>query len=209
MKTLALSILLTMPLAAGCDAKQPEPGHDDGAHEHAGEHQGVAAKPNAAPAAATAQPASPAATAAFDASMTGLLPDYLAISDALAADKTDGVAEAAGRLADKAAKVDATTVTGEHGAHYKDVPTKLAAAARRIADAKDIEAMRAGLKDASRPVAMWAEMSKQSDVNVVFCSMAGGSWLQKDKEVHNPYYGAKMPHCGELVSGPGKTAATN
>jgi len=34
---------------------------------------------------------------------------------------------------------------------------------------------------------------------VVHCSMAKGSWLQADRSVANPYYGASMLTCGEIV----------
>ena len=46
---------------------------------------------------------------------------------------------------------------------------------------------------------MWVTMSKPKGLNVAFCSMAKGSWLQSDAKVRNPYHGAKMLRCGEIV----------
>jgi hypothetical protein len=50
-------------------------------------------------------------------------------------------------------------------------------------------------------MAMWGTMSKPKGIDVVFCSMAKGSWLQKRGEVRNPYYGSSMLTCGEVVGG--------
>jgi len=145
-----------------------------------------------------------AGTEKFDKQMQGVLKEYLKIPEALAADRTDGVKEAAGKIKKLAAKLDPSTVSGEHEGHYKDIPKNLTASAHKLMKAKDIKAMREALKDLSKPMAMWATMSKPKDVNVVYCSMAPGSWLQRGTTIANPYYGAKMLRCGEIVSGPGK-----
>ena len=42
---------------------------------------------------------------------------------------------------------------------------------------------------------------KPKDVKVVFCSMAKGGWLQRGATIRNPYLGAPMLHCGEVVGG--------
>jgi len=73
-----------------------------------------------------------------------------------------------------------------------------------LAKTKGIEAMRKALKPLSQPLVMWATMSKAAGVNVVFCSMAKGSWLQKEKVIANPYYGSKMLRCDEIISGKDK-----
>jgi Cu(I)/Ag(I) efflux system membrane fusion protein len=144
-----------------------------------------------------------ASTEKFDKQMKPVLEQYLKIPAALAADRTEGVKQAAKQIKKLAAALDPTTVTGEHAGHYKDVPRDLAAAAAKMAKAKDIAAMREALKDLSKPMAMWATMSKPKGVSVVYCSMAPGSWLQRGTAIANPYYGAKMPRCGEIVAGPG------
>ena len=143
-----------------------------------------------------------AEAATFDASVRTLLPDVLKIGEALAADRTDGVAEAAGRIAAKATGLDTATAPAKHAEHYKAIPAKVKDAAARLAAAKDVEAMRAALKELSRPLAMWVGMSGDKTCNVAYCGMAGSSWLQKGKDIRNPYFGAKMLHCGEIVGGP-------
>jgi len=137
----------------------------------------------------------------FDRAMAPLLEEYLKIHDALAADKTDGVKRAAAQMVILADKADPNTVTGKHKDHYRHVPMRIKKAAQDLARGKDLAAMREAFKGLSRPMAMWATMSKPKGVYVVFCSMANASWLQKGKVVRNPYHGHEMLRCGEIVGG--------
>ena len=132
----------------------------------------------------------------FDGRMQPILASYLKIQVALAADSTDGVQAAAKSIAQDALKLDAKTVTGEHAAHYRDLPTQLQHAAAAVS----LEATREAFKQLSKPMAMWATMSQHPGVDVVFCSMADSSWVQEHGAVRNPYYGRSMPTCGEVVS---------
>ncbi len=68
-----------------------------------------------------------------------------------------------------------------------------------MALAKEIVSMRTALVDLSKPMVMWASMSKPSGINVVYCSMNPGSWLQKGSKIRNPYYGSKMLSCGQII----------
>ena len=146
-------------------------------------------------------------TAKFDAAMQPLLTPYFKIHAALAGDTDKGVAKAAKKIARLAGKVNPKSVDGMHAAHYKALPGKIKAAASTLAKAKGIAAQREAFKDLSKPLAMWVSMSKPAGVNVVFCSMAKGSWLQKDKTIANPFYGAKMLRCGEIIGGKDKGEA--
>ncbi len=143
----------------------------------------------------------PSGTAAFDAQMQPLAAQYISIQEALAADHNKGVQEAAKAIAAGAKKLDPKTVTGEHATHYAGLPEKIAAAGEALAKETDIKAQREALKKLSQPFAMWATMSKPKGIDVVFCSMAKGSWLQKAGEIRNPYYGASMLKCGSVVGG--------
>lgn len=142
-----------------------------------------------------------AGTQQFDQAMQPIVQGYLHIQEALAADKTEGVKTAAEQIATLADNLDAKTVTGEHAMHYKDVPAKIKKAALKLAQGETIGVMRETFKELSRPMAMWATMSKLEGIYVVYCPMAKGSWLQKDKTIRNPYHGQEMLHCGEIVGG--------
>ena len=143
--------------------------------------------------------------------MLPILDQYLKIPKALAADKTEGVTEAAAEIERLANKLDASTVSGEHAKHFKNIPYKLKTSAQQLKTSKDINAMRESLKELSKPMAMWVTMSKPKGIYVAFCSMAPGSWLQRNTTISNPYYGTKMLRCGEIVSveGEKKNTATS
>jgi Cu(I)/Ag(I) efflux system membrane fusion protein len=142
-----------------------------------------------------------AGTEEFDKTMHPILTEYLKIQEALAADKTDGVKSAAEQIVALTDNVDAKTVTGEHAMHYKDLPVKIKKAAQELARGKEIAVMRETFKSLSRPMAMWGTMSQPQGIYVVYCPMAKGSWLQKGKEIRNPYHGHEMLRCGEIVGG--------
>lgn len=147
-------------------------------------------------------------TAAFDKAMQPILVEYLTIQDALAKDKLTGVISSAKKIQRLVAKVNPKSVTGKHAKHYAALPKNVKSSAKELAKAKTIDKSREAFKALSRPMAMWATMSKPEHVNVVFCSMAKGSWLQKGTKIRNPYYGAKMLGCGEVVSGKAKGKAS-
>ncbi|MFC1610471.1 DUF3347 domain-containing protein [Myxococcota bacterium] len=142
-----------------------------------------------------------AGAGAFDKAMQPILAEYLKIQVALAGDTMAGIKTAATTIEKQVAKLDVGSVTGEHAAHYKGIPAKLKAAAAVLRGTSEIESARNAFKELSKPLAMWGTMSKPKGIDVVFCSMAKGSWLQKRGEVRNPYYGASMLTCGEVVGG--------
>jgi len=137
----------------------------------------------------------------FDQSMQPVVKAYLKIQEALADDKTAGIKSAAKNIAALSDNLDPDTVAGEHAMHYKDVPAKIKTAALKLAQEEEIGGMREAFKDLSRPVAMWATMSKPEGVYLVYCPVAKGSWLQADEVIRNPYHGHEMIHCGEIVGG--------
>ena len=138
----------------------------------------------------------------FDEKMQPILSEYLKNTDSLASDKTDGVVDAAKKIESLAGNLSPSLVTGEHASHYKSIPKNISEGAKKMALGKDISSLRAALVDLSKPMVMWTAMSKPSGINVIYCSMNPGSWLQKGKNIRNPYYGSKMLTCGEIISGP-------
>ena len=137
----------------------------------------------------------------FDAQMQPILRSYLKVGDALAADSLKGVRAEAERIHKLAGKLNPSAVTGEHASHYEDVPAKLESASAALAKTKTLEEARSTYKKLSMPMGMWASMSKPKGVNVVYCPMAKGSWLQEEGAIRNPYYGSSMLGCGQVVKG--------
>ncbi len=144
----------------------------------------------------------------FDKSMNPVLQQYLAVQTALSGDSMAGTRVAAERMVALTAKLDGSKVKGQHAQHYRELPAKLRHAAAGVAKATTLEGVREAFRQLSKPMAMWGTMSKPAGVDVVFCSMAKGSWLQKSGGIKNPYYGASMLACGEVVGGAAHSAAT-
>ena len=117
----------------------------------------------------------------------GMVKSYLAVQAALAADKFADVALPASALADQAKAL------GKAGAD-------VAKAAAAVGAAGDIAAAR----DAFGPLSdamiarVKADGSPDAALRLGYCPMAKRSWLQREGEVRNPYYGSAMLTCGGL-----------
>ncbi|MCF7792860.1 MAG: DUF3347 domain-containing protein [Candidatus Cloacimonetes bacterium] len=136
----------------------------------------------------------------FDSKMNEIAEKYLYIQEMLSLDRTDEITQKAAEIADLAKDLDVSNVPEEHKMHFANLPEKIGINAQKISKAETIDGMRAAFKELSKPMAMWASMMQPMGMNVAFCSMAPGSWLQRGDEIMNPYYGDKMLHCGEIVS---------
>jgi hypothetical protein len=84
----------------------------------------------------------------------------------------------------------------------QDEKSALAVPAKELSNAKTIEEARKSFNALSAAAIKMAKTAK--GYKVAYCPMAnankGGHWLQKDsdKKVNNPYFGAKMAHCGSF-----------
>ena len=117
-----------------------------------------------------------------------LVDPYLQIQTALAGDQFTGIA------AHAQAVVTAATALG------KDAE-KIAAGARKLGEAKDIAAARTAFGDLSQALNDYAQKTKSGfgpGVRLAYCPMVDKPWLQKDKDIKNPYYGAAMLTCGSF-----------
>ena len=68
---------------------------------------------------------------------------------------------------------------------------------------QDLAEQRKRLGELSEQViALARRAGLSSELQVVWCSMAPGRWLQRAGEVANPYYGAEMLRCGDIQGAP-------
>lgn len=104
------------------------------------------------------------------------LDEYVAVSAALAQDNLDSAKTAAGKLAQ------------EKGA--------LSAPASQVAEAASLDAARESFRTLSAAAEKLA--SDQPGYYVFRCPMAGADWVQKSKDVQNPYMGKQMSSCGSI-----------
>jgi ribosomal protein L18 len=129
-----------------------------------------------------------AASVQASEALKAIVDSYLEIHAQLASDKTDGVKASAAALAAKAETM------GPSGA-------AMAKAAKAVGSAADIKAARDAfgpLSDAVIAAARGEKFKDVSDVKVTYCPMVKKSWLQKEDQIKNPYYGAQMLTCGEF-----------
>jgi non-ribosomal peptide synthetase component E (peptide arylation enzyme) len=109
-----------------------------------------------------------------------VLDAYTAVSQALAADDLAAARKAAGELA--------TTAKGDH--------PEMAERAAAVAASDSLETAREKFKPLSADAEKLAE--GKEGYFVMTCPMVKADWVQKDKQVANPYYGASMLRCGGL-----------
>jgi hypothetical protein len=117
-----------------------------------------------------------------------LLERYEGIQKALAADSVEGVPAAAHLMA-TAIRADARTL-----------PLGIAEEAEALAQAQDLRHARAAFKGLSAALISWMEENHVtgSGFQEAYCPMTDASWLQKESEIFNPYFGKKMLHCGAI-----------
>jgi len=122
-----------------------------------------------------------------------LVDAYVQVAESLATDDAKGASKKAATLAQAAG-----AVAGPQAAQVK-------AAAREMAGASDIAALRAAFERACIAVITLVESTGnplQSIAYVVRCPMAfdnrGARWLQSSASIRNPYFGASMLTCGTV-----------
>ncbi|MFH1811792.1 MAG: efflux RND transporter periplasmic adaptor subunit [Pseudomonadota bacterium] len=131
---------------------------------------------------------------------------YLAIHDALATDKLDGVSASARMLGGALAALLAVEVPGSpHFWQEQKDASSLPQLAATLMSAGDLASARvalAPLSDALLPVIekLGVPADLGFSVDKVHCPMyradqGGASWLQRSGEARNPYYGAAMLGC--------------
>ncbi len=133
---------------------------------------------------------------------TGLVPSYLAIAAALAADDLGPVAAQAQEL-----ERFAGTMAKEPGVD------KIASAAKTLSGT-DLAAARTAFKALSDGVVEYMRATPPSQAGnvIVFCPMAfedkGALWVQAEGKIANPYFGASMLRCGNKLAWDAELPAT-
>ena len=120
--------------------------------------------------------------------MPVVVSSYLEIQAHLAADRFENV------------KAPARVLAAQGGAMGK-AGEGIAKAAAALEAAGDLKAARDAfgpLSDAVIARVQAASGKEAADLRVAYCPMVKRSWLQRDGQIRNPYYGSQMLTCGEL-----------
>jgi hypothetical protein len=119
---------------------------------------------------------------------SALVQPYLKAQVLLSTDEFKGVAEAAKEVETAAASLG------------KDAEA-MVAGARKMGAAKTIGEARVAFGALSEALETYVKKTKSTlpaDLHIAYCPMEDKPWLQKGKEIKNPYYGARMLDCGSI-----------
>ncbi len=177
--TLLLGTSVLIASAAGLYAQgccSTSPGAAGG---HAGHGQAAAAAPAK----------SPLPKLALNGVAKPVFENYLVAQVSLAGDSLETISASASALAQAVRADTANTFSVE-----------VASRAEALAKAKDLAAARKAFKPLSDSLIQFTKGGKipAGTLYEVYCPMAKASWLQADKAVRNPYFGAAMLDCGQI-----------
>lgn len=128
--------------------------------------------------------------------MTSVLERYYLIQQTLASDQVQGVSENAVLLISSSKDLKDKKLSKEINKRAQ----KLAASVSGPSAQGSISKIRENFKELSKPIAAWVKKHKPAGWSVLHCPMAGASWVQKEGDIQNPYYGKEMLSCGAKVS---------
>lgn len=123
---------------------------------------------------------------------------YVPMQEALAGDLAATVKEQAAKVATEAEAI--ATAKAEKPSLEAIEGLEAVVAAAKAMNGADIKALREQFKPLSRALAKLVEKQAVAGHGILFCPMADAYWIQKTGAVKNPYYGAKMLGCGEVVT---------
>jgi len=136
----------------------------------------------------------------------GVVQKYLLLQGALASDDKDGAARAAGETLEALSAVDMSLVSGKAHNVWMNNSMKLKTALDKIKQADGIEPMREGFEGLSNELIVVVKQFGVYPAKTLYkfhCPMAfdnkGADWLQMHKDTLNPYFGASMLKCGQVV----------
>ena len=141
----------------------------------------------------------------FLSSLEPLYAAYLELQAALAQDEVERAREALASMAEAVSAPSAAGLPEAHRALWSEEVASIEAALDAGRQSDGLEGLRAAFERLSDSVLeLLREFGHSSDgsLHEVHCPMAfdgrGASWVQAGDEIHNPYFGSAMPHCGSL-----------
>jgi Cu(I)/Ag(I) efflux system membrane fusion protein len=173
---------------------KPEEGGPPPVHQHGGQPTGAPSSPTAP----TVSRLSPIP------GMQAVLEAYVSLAEALASDDASGAAATIASLKQGLSTLDGEELTGEAHQRFAELLGSLRQAIASDTQ-PDIDTQRKFLGTVTGPLGDYLRSFGHGfDFSLFefFCPMAfggkGAVWVQKGRDVHNPYFGKEMLECGEL-----------
>ena len=142
----------------------------------------------------------------FRVQIRAVVEKYLTLHEALAGDDMGRAVTAAKSATESLSQVDMSLLSGEPHNVWMDRSTKMSKELNAIQKAADIDSVRKAFETLSNEliaVVVQFGIPETQQLYRIHCPMAfnnkGADWLQADKEIRNPYFGASMLKCGEIV----------
>jgi len=142
----------------------------------------------------------------FRGQIRAVVEKYLSLHKALAGDNLGLTVTAAKSAIEALSKVDMSLLSGEPHNVWMARSGGMSKALGAIQNAGGIDAARKAFETLSNEliaVVMQFGIPETQQLYRIHCPMAfnkkGADWLQADKEIRNPYFGASMLKCGEIV----------
>jgi Cu(I)/Ag(I) efflux system membrane fusion protein len=131
---------------------------------------------------------------------------YLQLHESLASDDKDSATQAAGETLEALNAVQMSLLSGNAHKVWMANSTKMKAALEKIKQAGQIEPMRESFEEISNElIAVVGQFGVYQGKTLynIHCPMAfnnkGADWLQTDEDIRNPYFGASMYKCGQVI----------
>jgi Cu(I)/Ag(I) efflux system membrane fusion protein len=179
----------------------PDGGRSPGVHDH-GQHESDEGHSNKASSKDTVELLE--SDSAFQTSLAPLFSRYFAMGEALAGDNVETSRSAAVEFREALGRVQSEEMPPRSRDEWNEIA---AAFGKALVDMSgdDIEALRRRFRTVSQLLIRAERSFGHSDGKThyeTFCPMAfdgeGDSWLQLDKGIANPYFGASMLRCGSV-----------
>jgi len=142
----------------------------------------------------------------FRVQIRAVVEKYLSLHEALAGDDMGLAATAAKSAIEALSKVNMSLLSGEPHNVWMARNAGMSKALDAIQKAADINAARKEFEILSNEliaVVVQFGIPESQQLYRIHCPMAfnkkGADWLQADKDIRNPYFGASMLKCGEIV----------
>lgn len=143
----------------------------------------------------------------FRTQLSQLIPSYLGIGQALAADDIGSASQAVVDFQQVVGSFNPESLNGKEAAIWESEHNSLSTIATRLSKASDLTSLRSAfalLSDEMLALQRTFGFQNGDQLFELHCPMAfegrGASWIQSDKPVQNPYYGASMLKCADRVA---------
>ncbi|MAG94464.1 MAG: hypothetical protein CMJ48_12040 [Planctomycetaceae bacterium] len=147
-----------------------------------------------------------AASNKFNLQLTPAYDAYFKVTESLSRDDLANAQSGLKMLVKAFAKVDADTLTKQQQKRWGATLKAIVSSSQKASKSQNRATCRVHYQDVSKAVLSMLQgfgHSLEKPVHQAFCPMAfnnqGAAWLQADRKLANPYFGAEMLRCGSFV----------